>query len=143
MKNMKIAILLGAWIWVASSLAGCGLQTKAAETAADTAAETAYHKISGEEAKQMMDENEVTILDVRTAQEYAEGYIPNAVNLPNEEIGKEPPELLPEQDEILLVYCRSGRRSKEAADKLVAMGYTQVYDFGGIIDWTYDTVKGE
>lgn len=91
----------------------------------------------------MMNENEVTILDVRTAQEYAEGYIPNAVNLPNEEIGKEPPELLPDKDEILLVYCRSGRRSKEAADKLVAMGYTQVYDFGGIIDWTYDIVKGE
>lgn len=136
---MKIAVLLGVGLLMAFGLAGCASRSKAAETAP----ETAYHKISGEEAKKMMDEQEVTVLDVRTAQEYAEGYIPNAVNLPNEEIGKEPPELLPDKDAVLLVYCRSGRRSKAAADKLVELGYTKVYDFGGIIDWTYETVKGE
>lgn len=135
------------------SLAGCGSRTKAAATeaepttgstdATEPATRSAYHKINSEEAKKMMDEAEVTILDVRTAEEYAEGYIPDAVNLPNEEIGTEPPELLPDKDATLLVYCRSGRRSKDAADKLVAMGYTDVYDFGGILDWTYETVKGE
>lgn len=136
---MKIVVLLGIGLAMAFSLAACSSRSKAAGTEKDTA----YHKISGEEAKQMMDEKEVTILDVRTAQEYAEGYIPNAVNLPNEEIGGEPPEQVPDKDAVLLVYCRSGRRSKDAADKLVALGYTNVYDFGGIIDWTYETVKGE
>lgn len=136
---MKIVVLLGVGLLMAFSLVGCASRPKAAEAAT----ETAYHKISGEEAKKMMEEQEVTILDVRTAQEYAEGYIPGAINLPNEEIGNEPPDLLPDKDAALLVYCRSGRRSKDAADKLVAMGYKQVYDFGGIIDWTYDTVKGE
>lgn len=124
---------------MAFGLAGCSSRPGAAGAEKDAA----YHKISGEEAKQMMDEKEVTILDVRTAQEYAEGYISGAVNLPNEEIGGEPPEQIPEKDAVLLVYCRSGRRSKEAADKLVDLGYTNVYDFGGIIDWTYETVKGE
>lgn len=136
---MKIAVLLGIGLIMAFGLAGCSFRSKAAGTSKDTA----YHVISGEEAKQMMDEKEVTILDVRTAWEYAEGYIPNAVNLPNEEIGGEPVELLPDKDAVLLVYCRSGRRSKEAAGKLAELGYTNVYDFGGIIDWTYETVKGE
>lgn len=136
---MKIAVLLGVGILIAFSLVGCASQTKAAENGT----ETAYHKISGEEAKKKMEEEDVTILDVRTAQEYATDHIPDAVNLANEEIGAEPPELLPDKDAVLLVYCRSGRRSKDAADKLAAMGYTQVYDFGGMIDWTYETVKGE
>lgn len=130
---------------MALGLAGCASQPGTAvsrigtETGSTSAA--AYHKISGEEAKKRMDEEAITILDVRTAQEYAEAHIPDAVNLPNEDIGEEPPKLLPDKDAALLVYCRSGRRSKEAADKLVAMGYTQVYDFGGITDWPYETMQ--
>lgn len=103
--------------------------------------ETAYHKISAAEAKEMMDQSEVTIVDVRTLQEYQEGHVPGAVNIPNEEILDTEPELLNDKDATLLVYCRSGRRSKDASDKLVKMGYKNVYDFGGIIDWNYDTEK--
>lgn len=102
--------------------------------------EQAYHKITAEEAKQMMDEGGVTVVDVRTEAEYKEGHIPGAVLVPNETIGSEPPEALPELDAVLLVHCRTGVRSKQAADKLVEMGYTQVYDFGGIRDWPYDIV---
>lgn len=132
---MKIVVLLVAGLLVMVVLAGCFPSKKEAGTA--------YQKISAKEARDMMDEGDVTIVDVRTAQEYAEEYIPNAINLPNEEIGKEQPEELPDQDAKLLVYCRSGRRSKEAAKKLTEAGYTKVYDFGGIIDWTYETIKGE
>lgn len=103
--------------------------------------ETAYHKISAAEAKEMMDQSEVTVVDVRTLQEYEEGHVPGAINIPNEEIMDTEPELLNDKDATLLVYCRSGRRSKDASDKLVGMGYKNVYDFGGIIDWNYDTEK--
>ncbi len=103
--------------------------------------ETAYHKIPAAEAKEMMDQSEVTIVDVRTLQEYQEGHVPGEVNIPNEEILDTEPELLNDKDATLLVYCRSGRRSKDASDKLVKMGYKNVYDFGGIIDWNYDTEK--
>lgn len=103
----------------------------------------AYHKISPEEAKEMMDKEKVKILDVRTLQEYREGHIPEALNLPNEEIKEEEPELLGDKEIPLLIYCRSGIRSRDASNKLVDMGYTQVYDIGGIIDWPYETVKEE
>ncbi len=79
------------------------------------------------------------ILDVRRADEFAAGHIPGAVNLPNEEIGTARPEALPSLTQVLLVYCRSGRRSKEAAAKLAAMGYINVYEFGGILDWQGET----
>ena len=103
-----------------------------------------YRRISPDEAKRMMglDDGHV-IIDVRRPEEYAAGHIPGAVLLPNESIGAERPSLLPDNDQIILVYCRSGRRSKQAADKLVALGYTRVYDFGGILDWTGETVKGD
>ncbi|WP_442872230.1 rhodanese-like domain-containing protein [Agathobaculum sp.] len=100
----------------------------------------AYHKITAEEAKKMMDEGGVTIVDVRTEEEYREGHVQDAILVPNETISTEPPEALPDKDAKLLVYCRSGRRSKDASDKLVDMGYQNVFDFGGIIDWPYDTV---
>lgn len=100
----------------------------------------AYHKITAEQAKEMMDEGGVTVVDVRTQAEYDAGHIPGSVLVPNESIGTEPPEALPELDAVLLVHCRSGVRSKQASDKLVEMGYTQVYDFGGIQGWPYDIV---
>lgn len=101
-----------------------------------------YHQISQEEAKKMMSENDGHIIvDVRTQEEYDEGHIPYAVCIPNESITDTQPEGLPDLDQIILVYCRSGRRSKEAAQKLFDMGYTNVYEFGGIIDWKGDIVK--
>ena len=98
---------------------------------------SAYHKISAAKAKAMMEEGGVILVDVRTQAEYDEGHIARAILIPNESIGSTPPGLLPDKDAVILVYCRSGNRSKQAADKLVAMGYTKVYDFGGIIDWPY------
>jgi rhodanese-related sulfurtransferase len=80
------------------------------------------------------------ILDVRTKEEYDQGHIPNAVLLPNETIGTSKIDLLSDKDQMILVYCRSGNRSKQAASKLVNLGYTNIYEFGGIIDWPYDIV---
>lgn len=99
-----------------------------------------YRKITAEQAYEMMNTQEVVIVDVRTQSEYDEGHIQNAVLIPNETIGSEPPANLPDKNAIILVYCRSGRRSEEAARKLVNLGYVSVYDFGGINDWTYGTV---
>lgn len=100
-----------------------------------------YRKITAGQAYEMMNTQEVVIVDVRTQSEYDEGHIQNAVLIPNETIGSEPPTNLPDKNAIILVYCRSGRRSEEAARKLVNLGYVSVYDFGGINDWTYGTVK--
>lgn len=103
-----------------------------------------YHKISAEDAKKRMDSgDDIIILDVRTQAEYDESHIPGAILIPNETIGNGKPEQLPDTDQEILVYCRSGNRSAQAAKKLVEAGYTQIYDFGGIMDWPYDTVSGE
>lgn len=99
-----------------------------------------YRKITAEQAYEMMNTQEVVIVDVRTQSEYDEGHIQNAVLIPNETIGSDLPTNLPDKNAIILVYCRSGRRSEEAARKLVNLGYVSVYDFGGINDWTYGTV---
>ena len=103
-----------------------------------------YQQISQDEAKEMMlrDDGHV-VVDVRRQDEYDAGHIPGAILIPNESIGCDAPEALPDYDQIILVYCRSGRRSKEASQKLASMGYTNVYEFGGIIDWTGETVIGE
>lgn len=98
-----------------------------------------YRQISMDEAVKMMrDEKDYIILDVRRPDEYAEGHIPGAINVPNEEIGTAEIVELPDKAQLILVYCRSGRRSKEAAEKLVKLGYTNIVEFGGILDW-----KGE
>ena len=98
--------------------------------------------ITASEAKQMLDEQQgYVLLDVRTEQEYAEGHIPGALLIPNTELSEKAADLLPDKEQTILVYCRSGRRSAEAARTLADMGYTQVYDFGGIIDWPYEVEK--
>ena len=98
-----------------------------------------YRQISMDEAVKMMkDEKNYIILDVRRPDEYAEGHIPGAINVPNEEIGSAEITELPDKSQLILVYCRSGRRSKEASEKLVRLGYTNIVEFGGILDW-----KGE
>ena len=95
--------------------------------------------LTAEEAKERMEENpDVILLDVRTQEEFDEGHIPGAVCLPNEFITAEMPFPF-EKDAEILVYCRSGRRSAEAASKLRSMGFTKVFDFGGILDWPYET----
>ncbi|AVM70409.1 rhodanese-like domain-containing protein [Lachnospiraceae bacterium oral taxon 500] len=115
---------------------------ESAPASSDQTAKTAeYHKISAEEAKKMMDEQDVVIVDVRTAAEYAEGHIADAVLVPNETIGDEAPAELPNKDAVLLIYCRSGNRSRTAANKLLKLGYQNIYDFGGINTWPYEIVK--
>ena len=106
-----------------------------------SAAPAEYKKISAVDAKARMDSgDEIVILDVRTQEEFNAGHIAGAILVPNETILDTQPELLPDLDAEILVYCRSGNRSAQAAKKLLAIGYTNVVDFGGIIDWPYDVV---
>ncbi len=100
-----------------------------------------YRKISAEEAKEMMDKGEQIVLDVRELSEYNEGHIEGALLLPYTQIAARAEAELPDKDALILVYCRSGNRSEIAAKELVKLGYTKVYDFGGINDWPYETVK--
>lgn len=103
-----------------------------------------YTQISQDEAMQMMQEQtDYLIVDVRRPDEFAESHIAGAINVPNEEITDEMPELLPDKDQLLLIYCRSGNRSKEASQKLADIGYTNVYEFGGINTWEGEIVTGE
>lgn len=103
-----------------------------------------YQQISQEEAMKMMEKNEdLVIVDVRRQDEYDAGHIPGAILIPNETIEDVHPEELPDLYQTILVYCRSGNRSKQAAQKLADMGYTNVYEFGGIMTWTGETVTGE
>lgn len=101
-----------------------------------------YRQISmGEAVKMMKDEKNYIILDVRTPEEYLEGHIPGAINVPNEEIGTAEISELPDKSQLILVYCRSGRRSKEASQKLLGLGYTNIVEFGGINDWNGEIEK--
>ena len=104
--------------------------------------EITYRQISSEQAVEMMAENTgYIILDVRTAEEYNEGHIENAINIPNEEIGTEEISRLPDKDQMIFVYCRSGNRSKDASNKLAKLGYTNIIEFGGINTWPKELVK--
>ncbi|MBQ4650506.1 MAG: rhodanese-like domain-containing protein [Firmicutes bacterium] len=101
-----------------------------------------YKQITAEEAMELMkSETDYIILDVRTQEEFDQGHIPGAICIPNETISDEPPAQLPDKDQLILVYCRSGNRSKQASDKLVSLGYTNIHEFGVIIDWPGETVK--
>jgi rhodanese-related sulfurtransferase len=106
---------------------------------AQEAEKAVYRNITPEEAKTVMDaETGYVILDVRTEEEYDQGHIPGAILIPHEEIGEKAEEALTDKDQLILVYCRSGRRSKIAAEILVELGYTNILEFGGIIDWPYE-----
>ena len=112
------------------ALAGCGPKYS-------------YTQISMEEAIAIMEENtDYILLDVRTPEEFAEMHIPGAINIPNESIGTAEIPELPDKEQLILVYCRSGNRSKEASEKLANLGYSNIYEFGGIIDWPGETVSG-
>lgn len=103
-----------------------------------------YRQITMDEAVDIMaQETGYIILDVRRPDEYAAGHILNAINIPNENIGTDEISQLPDKDQLIMVYCRSGRRSKEAAEKMVKLGYTNIVEFGGILDWKGEIVSGE
>lgn len=127
---MRKYIVIIVSIIITIGLAGCEKQCMS------------YTKISMEEAVSMMEKaTDYIILDVRTAEEFAQKHIPDAINIPNETIGSEEIAELPDKKQLILVYCRSGNRSKQASEKLVALGYTNIYEFGGINDWTGEIVS--
>ena len=129
---MKLPIV-AAILLLAALLVGC----------AAPAQETGYRQITMAEAVELMaQESGYLILDVRTPEEFQERHIPNAINVPNESIGEDPPSQLPDKAQLILVYCRSGNRSKQAAEKLVALGYTGIVEIGGILDWPGEVVTG-
>lgn len=129
---MKKLILILLFILMLTGCAGAGTQADSCR------------QIGMDEAVTMMEqESGYIILDVRTPEEFAEAHIPNAINVPNESIGTDDIPELPDKDQLIMVYCRSGRRSKEASAKLVKLGYTNIVEFGGIIDWKGETVSGE
>lgn len=108
----------------------------------DENSSVAYEQISAKEAKEIMDtEKDYIIIDARTESEFAEGHIDGAILIPEYEIAERAEGELPDKDALILVYCRSGRRSKIASEELVKLGYTNVKEFGGIIDWPYEIVK--
>ena len=125
------------WLFTAAALlllAGCG----AAEQPGNT-----YRQITQEEAAKMMQEQSgYILLDVRTQAEFEQAHIPGAVCIPNETIGTDEIPALPDKNQLILVYCRSGNRSKQAAEKLAQLGYTNIVEFGGINTWTGETVSG-
>ncbi len=128
MKNFAVL-----FIAIIILLSGCSVS--------QSSGSASYTHITQEEAMKMIEKDDGhVIVDVRRQDEYDEGHIPGAVLIPNETITDTPPEKLPNLNQIILVYCRSGRRSKEASQKLAEIGYTNVYEFGGIIDWTGETV---
>lgn len=131
MRNKNILLLL--LMLIIMTLSGC--RNEKDTSAAD------YTKITAAEAKEMIDQDsEVTILDVRTKEEYVSGHIEGAILLSDTEVLDKSEEVLTDKSAVILVYCRSGRRSALAAADLVKLGYTNVYDFGGILDWEYDIV---
>lgn len=116
-------------------LTACG-QTK------ENDQEAAYMNITAEEAKTIMDtEQGYVILDTRTREEYDQGHIPGAIVIPHEKIAEKAEEVLTDKDQLILVYCRSGRRSKIAAEALAELGYTNIREFGGINDWPYEVER--
>ena len=124
MKRIFLLIIAGLLL-----LSGCGKK--------ENSVEITYEKISMSEGlKRMESDKDFILLDVRRADEFAAGHIPRAVNLPNEEIGKAEISSLPDKNQTIYIYCRSGNRSKQAADKLLALGYTNLIEFGGILDYT-------
>lgn len=153
-SKMMLGMCLLMMLWM---ITGCGERTRESmETAAETGAAAtdaagdiqeermteAYQKITAEEGNALMAQGDITVVDVRRLDEYETSHIPGAISIPNEEIGKTRAEEWPALEETILVYCRTGVRSKQAADKLVDMGYQRVLDMGGIVDWPYETAAG-
>ena len=132
----KILILCMTFIFI---LTGCGNT----DSVQNTEQKSGYKQVSMEEGLELMEaDSDYILLDVRRDDEFEEGHIPGAINIPNESIGKEEIAELPDKDQTIYVYCRSGNRSKQASQKLVDLGYTNVIEFGGIIDYSGEIEKG-
>ena len=132
----KLLILCMTFICI---LSGCGN----ADSVQNTEQKSGYKQVSMEEGLELMEaDSDYILLDVRRDDEFEEGHIPGAINIPNESIGKEEIAELPDKDQTIYVYCRSGNRSKQASQKLVDLGYTNVIEFGGIIDYSGEIEKG-
>lgn len=147
MKHFRLFSLLLASVLLIS-FGGCKakeeapLNTEAPTTKTTEMINMTYEQISQDEAKRIMDtESDYIIIDARTQEEFDEGHIENAILIPEYEIQEKAPELIPDKNALILVYCRSGRRSKIASEALAELGYTNVKEFGGIIDWEYEIVK--
>lgn len=141
---MKRKIIICFILTAITLLTSCAAKSVGIIPSSETpgSASEAYHKITSEEAKNMMESGGVTVVDVRRPEEYAEKHIPGAILVSNETIAEKSDEMLPDKDAVLLIYCRTGVRSKQASDKLIELGYRNIYDFGGIIDWQYETESG-
>ena len=128
--------------WIVAVMIALSLFGFAACGEGESSGKLTYEQISAEEAKSIMDsEKEYIIIDARTESEFAEGHIDGAILIPEYEISERAEKELPDKNALILVYCRSGRRSKIASDALVNLGYTNVKEFGGIIDWPYETTR--
>ena len=140
--NKKIILTVTVIILTAAVLAGCIQKKNKEQTEATQVNIGTYYQISQDEAKRIMDEeSDYIIVDAREQSEYDEGHIKGAIVIPYTEIEQKAEELLPNKTQLILVYCRSGRRSKIAAQSLANMGYKNVKEFGGIIDWQYEIEK--
>ena len=141
MKHKRKILLLVLSLAV-GILSGCSTGSKVEGDAVEQSSAQSYTQIDQEIAKKMMAEDDGhVIVDVRRQDEYDEGHIPGAILIPNESIGTKQPEELPDLDQIILIYCRSGNRSKQASEKLAAIGYTNIYEFGGINTWDVEIEK--
>lgn len=135
-NKMKKILLLMLTAVIIFTAAGCS------KSNSEVTGNMGYTSITMDKAKEIFEtDGDYIILDVRRPDEFSEGHIPNAVNIPNETINSEPPKELPDLNKKIYVYCRSGRRSKQAAEKLAAMGYTDIVEFGGILDWSGEIQK--
>ena len=131
MKKLKGLIIVLSILLSLFGLTACGGEN-----------DNSYEQIAPEQAKTIMDtESDYIIIDARTTEEFAEGHIENAILIPEYEIADRAEKELPDKEQLILVYCRSGRRSKIASEELVKLGYTNIKEFGGIIDWPYEIVK--
>ena len=139
LKNKALSIMLIGLYLV--GLSGCVQEKPLPSPTESQVQEMKYEQISQSEAKQLMDtEEDYVILDVRTEEEFAEGHINGAILIPDYEIAEKAESILKNKDQLVLVYCRSGRRSKLAAEELASLGYTNVKEFGGIIDWKHGNI---
>ena len=136
---MKLFLLILAGILL---LTGCGSNHQAAGGSSQP--KVVYRQVSAADAAALMEsESDYILLDVRTQAEYDEAHIPGAICIPNETISSEAIPALPDKDQLILVYCRSGNRSKQAAQKLAEQGYTNIVEFGGILSWPGETVSSQ
>lgn len=142
MRKLKGLIVIMIICLTAFGFASCKEGNSESENTLPPETVNEYEQITAEKAKELMDsETGYVIIDARTEEEYAEGHIEGAILIPEYEIAQRAESELPDKNRLILVYCRSGRRSKIASKALADLGYTNVKEFGGIIDWPYDVVK--